>query len=92
MFAVLELDDKVRSVLVIDALECITDFKAEMVILDPRLHTLIAFKFPRFAGLPPAIVDAMIDMRFLGVLTGFAREPGCRIRRAPDGVFPVIIR
>lgn len=79
-----EADKVVGAVFEYDAFEKVEDFKAQMVILDPRGDIGIAVQLKGFAGLPTGIEDAQIYVRSNGRFAGAAGEPWLHVTSGTD--------
>src|SRR3989304_765990 len=58
--------------------EHVSNFKSEMVILDPSRDIRITIQFKRFGCLPPAVKRSEVDMGFCSRFTGKPCEPGAK--------------
>lgn len=56
-----------------------------MVVLGPCLHRRVSVEGERLGGLPGAVVDAEVDLRFCGLATGFGGVPDRHIGGRADG-------
>jgi len=65
-------------------LKNIEDFKAQMVVFDPRGDVGVAVKLEGFAGFPTGIEDTEVDVRTDSRLAWPAREPGLHVAGGTD--------